>query len=506
MATADVPLRPVLEENTKANVCVIGAGIAGLTTAYLLAREGKSVVVLDDGPIAGGETGRTTAHLSNALDDRYFEIERLHGQKGARLAAESHTRAIDQIEQIVTGENIDCDFTRLNGYLFLRPGHDVEFLERELEAIHRAGLTDVRMVDRAPLATFNTGPCLCFPRQGQFHIVKYMTGLASAFERLGGRIFTRTHVEDIRRGENPVVVSRGGKRVECNHVVVATNTPINDWLVIHTKQEAYRTYVIGAVVPKGTVPRLLLWDTADPYHYVRTQPLSDKHDALIIGGEDHKTGQSQDTSGRFDRLESWVRELFPNIEYVEFRWSGQIMEPVDAMAFIGKNPGDDNIFVVTGDSGNGMTHGTLAGILIRDLIDHCENPWENLYDPSRKTLKSAAEFARANLNVARQYLDFVTAGQVKDVDDIKMGTGAVVRRGVQKVAAYRDETGVVHEMSAICPHLGCIVDWNDTEKTWDCPCHGSRFTCEGQVINGPANTDLAPTEDDEPVVTTPATP
>jgi glycine/D-amino acid oxidase-like deaminating enzyme/nitrite reductase/ring-hydroxylating ferredoxin subunit len=506
MATADVPLRPVLDENAKANVCVIGAGIAGLTTAYLLAREGKSVVVVDDGPIAGGETGRTTAHLSNALDDRYFEIERLHGQRGARLAAESHTQAIDQIEKIVTEENIDCEFLRLDGYLFRHPGQDVEFLERELEAARRAGLTAVRMVDRAPLANFETGPCLCFPRQAQFHIVKYMAGLATAFERIGGRIFTRTHVEDIRRGEHPVIVSREGKQVECNHLVVATNTPINDWLVIHTKQEAYRTYVIGAAVPKGSAPRLLLWDTADPYHYVRMQPLSDKHDLLIIGGEDHKTGQSQDTSASFDRLESWARQLFPNIEYIQFRWSGQVMEPVDAMAFIGRNPGDENVFVITGDSGNGMTHGTLAGILIRDLIDNCDNPWKKLYEPSRKTLKSAGDFARANLNVARQYLDFVTGGQVEDVDEIPMGSGAVIRRGVQKVAAYRDDKGVLHEMSAICPHLGCIVDWNATESTWDCPCHGSRFTCEGKVINGPANSDLQPTEDDEPVVTTPITP
>jgi glycine/D-amino acid oxidase-like deaminating enzyme/nitrite reductase/ring-hydroxylating ferredoxin subunit len=504
-STADIAPRPELAEDLNTNVCVIGAGIAGLSTAYLLAREGKSVVVLDDGPIAGGETGRTTAHLSNALDDRYFEIERLHGERGARLAAESHTAAIDRIEQIVVDENIDCDFSRVDGYLLLQSGQNIEYLEEELEAARRAGVDGVRMLDRAPIERYDSGACLHFPHQGQFHIVKYMAGLADAAERLGVRIFTRTHVEDIRKGEHPVVVSREGRSVKCNHVVVATNTPINDWVTIHTKQEAYRTYVIGALVPKGAVPKILLWDTADPYHYVRTQPLSNRHDVLIVGGEDHKTGQAHNTASRFGRLESWARQLFPMIEFVEFQWSGQIMEPVDSLAFIGRNPGDENIFIATGDSGHGMTHGTIAGMLIRDLIDNCDNAWAKLYDPSRKTLKSAGEFARANLNVARQYLDFVTGGQVKSTDQITPGSGAVIRRGVQKVAAYRDEAGELHEFSAICPHLGCIVDWNDTEKSWDCPCHGSRFTAEGKVINGPANSDLSPTEDEEPLETMPAT-
>jgi glycine/D-amino acid oxidase-like deaminating enzyme/nitrite reductase/ring-hydroxylating ferredoxin subunit len=499
-STADIPLRPVLDEDLSANICIIGAGIAGLTTAYLCALEGKSVIVLDDGPIAGGETGRTTAHLSNALDDRYLAIERLHGQRGARVAADSHTQAIARIERIVTDEGIDCDFLRVDGYLFLCPGTDPEILSQELEAAERAGVPGVRIVDRAPVRQFNTGRCLHFPRQGQFHAVRYMRGLAEAVERLGGRICTRTRVEDVRRGEHPVVITKEKKRVRCNAVVVATNTPFNDWLVIHTKQEAYRTYVIGITMPKGTVPPVLLWDTGDPYHYVRTQPLNNHADVLIVGGEDHKTGQAHDTDTRFDRLEGWARDLFPKLGHVEFRWSGQVMEPVDAMAFIGRNPGDDNIYVVTGDSGNGMTHGTLAGMIIRDLLDGGEHQWAALYDPSRKTLRAAGQFARANLNVAKQYLGFITGGTVQNVDQIRPNSGAVVRQGVQKHAVYRDETGELHELSAICPHLGCIVDWNDTERTWDCPCHGSRFSPEGRVINGPAVADLSPAEDEDPLI------
>jgi glycine/D-amino acid oxidase-like deaminating enzyme/nitrite reductase/ring-hydroxylating ferredoxin subunit len=486
---------------------VIGAGIAGLTTAYMLAREGKSVVVLDDGPIAGGETGRTTAHLSNAVDDRYVEIERLHGERGARIAAESHTRAIDAIEQIVTEEKIDCDFLRVSGYLFLPPGWELEFLQLELEAAQRAGVPGVRMVERAPLPRFNTGPCLCFPRQGQFHAVKYMAGLADAAERRGVRIHTRSHVSEIKQGHHPVVSTEDRKSVRCNHVVVATNSPINNWVTIHTKQEPYRTYVVGILMPKGSISPLLLWDTLDPYHYVRIQPFSERHDVLIVGGEDHRTGQAHETNARFDSLEGWARKLFPSLGHVEFRWSGQVMEPVDAVAFIGRNPGSDNVFIVTGDSGQGMTHGTIAGMLIRDLINGSDNEWAGLYDPSRKTLKAAGEFARFNLNVARQYLGFVTAGQSRDTASIPRGTGAVLRRGVQKIAAYCDENGVVQEFSAVCPHLGCIVDWNDTEKSWDCPCHGSRFSADGSVINGPANVGLSSAEDEEaPVNMNPVTP
>ena len=499
-ATADVPFGTGLTEDQQTNVCVVGAGIAGMTTAYLLVCEGKSVVIVDDGLIGGGETGRTTGHLSNALDEGYSEIERLYGEKGSRLAAESHTAAIDKIENIVREENIDCDFSRLDGYLFLPPGQDVEFLRYEMEAAQRAGLSGVRFVDSAPFADFNTGPSLLFPNQGQFHPIKYLAGLAKAFERAGGKIFTRTHIAEIERGERPLCISGNGRRISCNDVVVATNTPVNDWITMHTKQESFRTYVIGVAVPKGSVKKALYWDTADPYHYVRLQPLSEKHDIVLIGGEDHKTGQAEDTEERFDRLESWAQMIFANIEFVEFRWSGQVQEPIDSLAFLGRNPGDDNVYIATGDSGHGLTHGTIAGMLITDLIQDRQNDWRDIYDPSRKTLRAAGEFAKAQFNVAKQYLDYVTGGDVASTEEIGNDMGAVVRRGFQKVAAYRDTTGALHEMSAVCPHLGCVVDWNNTEKTWDCPCHGSRFNALGKVINGPANTDLGPAEqEDDPI-------
>lgn len=501
MATAETPAASPLREDTSADVCVVGAGIAGMTTAYLLAREGKSVVVIDDGPVAGGETSRTTAHLSNALDDRYYELERLHGERGARLAAESHTRAIDLIEEIVAEEGIDCDFARVDGYLFVPPGDSTEQLGEELRAAHRAGLTEVKYVERVPYDAYDFGAALHFPYQGQFHILKYIAGLTEAFKRRGGRVHTNTHAEKIEGGEQARVTTADGFTVTASAVVVATNSPVNDLVAIHTKQAPYRTYVVGARVPAGSVPRMLLWDTPDPYHYARIQRVegeagAEGYDVLIVGGEDHKTGQAEDFDERYRRLEEWTRERFPMVEGIEFRWSGQVLEPVDGMAFIGRNPLDsDNVYVVTGDSGSGMTHGTLAGILLTDLIAGRDNEWATLYDPSRKTLSAGGEFLKENLNVAAQYADLVTGGEVDSIEEVKPGTGAVLRRGLKKIAVHRDEQGNVRELSAVCTHLGCVVNWNDEEKTWDCPCHGSRFATDGHPVNGPAIVGLSAVED-----------
>lgn len=502
-AAKRMPSFPRLTSDLRADVCVVGAGIAGLSTAYMLIEAGKKVVVVEDGLLASGMTQVTTAHLVSAIDDRYFEIERLHGERGAQLAAESHGAAINRIEAIARKEQLRCDFERVDGYLFLAPEHSPDLLDRELDAAHRAGLNDVRMLERTPLDGFDTGPCLMFPQQAQFHPLKYLAGLASAIKRDGGQIFTKTHAEQIEGG-GPAHVHAGGYTVTADAVVVATNCPINDLVAIHTKQAPYMTYVIGARVPRDTIAKALYWDTHDPYHYVRLQGGRSRHgmsahDILIIGGEDHKSGQADDTQQRHERLEAWARERFPMMEQIEFVWGGQVMETIDGLAFIGRNPMDkENVFVVTGDSGMGMTHGTIAGILLTDLILGRENPWAILYDPSRKTLRAVGEYAKENLNVAAQYTDWLTGGDVVSADEIAKGSGAVMRRGLSKVAVHSDDEGVLHECSAVCTHLGCIVAWNAAEKTWDCPCHGSRFTPEGQVINGPANKELARIEAAEP--------
>lgn len=497
-ATTRMPACASLQENLHAEVAIVGGGISGLTTAYLLGKAGKKVVVVDDGKLANGMTQATTAHLTNALDDRYFEIERLHGKDGARLAAESHTAAIDKIEEIVRQEKVDCEFERLNGYLFLAPGQNPNILDLELESAHQAGLQGVKLLERAPLEPFNTGTCLRFPNQAQFHPLKYLAALTKAIQRDGGLVFMNSHADTIEGGK-PGRIKVGKREVTADHVVVATNVPFNDRLAIHTKQAPYMSYVIGARVPIGSVHKALYWDALESYHYVRLQAMDQAHDILIVGGEDHKSGQADDTHERHGRLEAWARERFPQMGAVEYIWAGQVMETIDGLAFIGRNPLDkDNVFVVTGDSGMGMTHGTIAGMLLTDLILGVANPWTSLYDPSRKPVRAARNFIGETLNMAAQFGDWFAKGDVGSVDQIGKNDGAVLRRGLSMVAAYRDENGVLHERSAVCNHLGCIVHWNSSEKTWDCPCHGSRFDKLGRVFNGPANRDLAPCKPDQP--------
>jgi len=466
----------------------VGAGIAGMTTAYLLAREGQSVVLVDKNQVGRGETSHTSAHLSNEIDAGYRHIEHLHGAKGARLVAQSHSSAITQIESIVNEEEIDCGFERLDGYLFLGPKDTDKDLREEFDAASRAGVK-VKQLERAPF-DLDLGNCLQFRQQAQFHPLQYLAGLAKAIKRHGGRIYSETEAKEIKGGRTAEIKTKNRKKISAGSVVVATNTPVNDWVKMHTKQAAYRTYVIGVQIPPDSIPKALYWDTENPFHYVRLLRIQDNHrtrDILIIGGEDHKTGQDEDIENRFARLTAWGRARFPNIGEAEFRWSGQVMNSIDGLAFIGKNPGDEpNVYIATGDSGMGLTHGTVAGMLIKDLILGRGNPWASLYDPSRKSLRSALTFAEENLNVAAQYATWVTAGEVSAPEEIKSGAGATLRRGLSKIAAYRDDTGKLHERSAVCPHLGCIVAWNPTERSWDCPCHGSRFNPDGKVLNGPA--------------------
>ncbi len=481
---------PSVHADLQTDVCIVGAGISGMTTAYLLAREGRSVVVLDDGPIGGGETGRTTAHLSNAFDDRYYEVERLFGQRGSRLIAESHTAAIDRIEEIGRDEEIECDFDRLDGYLFVPPDCSTDVLEREIAAARRAGLQGVEWVDRAPIDDFDTGRCLRFPRQAQFDPLKYIEGLVRGTLRRDGCIYSDTHADEIRGGPSARITTTNGHTVTAAAVVVATNSAVNDSVILSTRESKYRSYVIGARVPHGSVTKALYWDTADPYHYVRIQ-CDDPEDLLIVGGEDERVGEHDDGDERFAELYRWTRKRFPMIGKIEFCWSGHIVEPTDGVAFIGRMPlSEENVFVVTGDSGQGMTHGTIAGMLLTDLIQGRRNEWADIYNPSRLISIGTVDFLNESLNVTAHYTDWLTGGEVSSTEEIKTDEGCIVRRGLTKLAAYRDERGVLHERQAICTHLGCVVAWNSTEQSWDCPCHGSRFDKLGHVINGPANSDL----------------
>ncbi|MEJ7739074.1 MAG: FAD-dependent oxidoreductase [Chitinophagaceae bacterium] len=490
-----------LDKELETDVVIIGGGISGMTTAYCLTRSGRKVVLLEDGYIGSGETGRTTAHLVNALDDLYYALAKLHGKDNTRLIAESHTAAIDFIEEIVKEENIDCDFKRVEGYLFLHPSDDIKTLEDELDATHFAGI-DTVMMSEVPGITAEEGPSLQYPNQAQFHPIKYLKALAEAVIKQGGLIYTETHAESFHKNE----VKANGFTIKANHIVVATNSPVNDMVTMHTKQFPYRTYVIAATIPKFVLPAALWWDTGDkrskwvnrPYNYVRTQEYNEQYDLLICGGQDHKTGQidAEEVSQqeRYSALEDWLVQRFPYVQEVVYKWSGQVMEPVDSLAFIGRNPGDKTVYIATGDSGNGMTHGTIAGILISDLINGKDNAWEKIYDPSRINIKATGDFVKEVGNMAVQYADFLKPGDVDSAADLRNNDGGVVTMGLKKVAVYRDAGGILHAYTAVCPHLGCVVQWNSDEKSFDCPCHGSRFTCEGRVINGPAISDLKEVE------------
>ena len=489
LADVDVITRSPLDEDMRVDVCIIGGGIAGMTTAYLLACEGASVAVVERRAIGSGETGRTTAHLTNAMDDGLSDLADAFGLDAMRLIVESHGAAIDSIETIAGREGISCDFERLDGYLFLPPHGALSVLETELECARAIGWDAVEMIARAPLPSFDTGPCLRFPRQAQFHPMKYLAGLVSAFEKRHGRVYTDTTVQTVSGGSRPCVRAESGCRIQAEAIVVATNAPIHDNLQIHFKQVPYRTYVVGMRVERGAVPKALYWDTPDPYHYVRLQRLGPEHDLLIAGGEDHRVGEEDDGEERFTALEAWTRARFPAGDRL-FCWSGQVMEPSDGPGFIGRDRLDQqNVYLVTGDSGQGMTHGTIAGMLLSDLIAGRPNPWSSVYDPTRFPVQSTTWYQDA-FDELWHYAELFTSGDVDHADAIDNGEGAVVRRGLEKLAVYRDERGVLHEFSAVCPHLGCVVAWNSTEAMWNCPCHGSRFFHDGTVMGGPTRTGL----------------
>ncbi|MES1980951.1 MAG: FAD-dependent oxidoreductase [Pseudomonadota bacterium] len=495
MSTSSVPRFPAMAENSICDVCVIGAGIAGLTTAYLLSKQGKSVILIDAVGVGAGETARTTAHFMPP-DDRYFEIARGFGADKARLVADSFQQATDLVEAIARDEQIDCEFERLDGYLYTPDGKDAATIDKEYQAAHNAHVA-VERIDQVPGLSFPTGPAIRFLNQAQFHPLKYLSGLAAALERNGGRIFGETRALSIRDDaeRKSVITTRG--EITAGSVVVATNTPFNDRAVMHTKQAGYMSYVVGLRVAKGSVPRILLWDTGDPYYYVRLEtpePDAD-HEILVVGGADHKVGQDEHPEHRYDELEAWTRALYPMAGQVEYRWCGIVMEPADGVAFLGRNPMDDkHVYIITGDSGTGMTHCTAGAMLVTDLICGRSNPWTGLYDPSRKPIHGLSEFVKEQANVMVQYGDWLNGGEVDSVSDIPPDSGAIVRDGLTKLAIYRDTKGELVSLSAVCTHLGCIVSWNSAEKTWDCPCHASRFDVTGKVLHGPAITPLAAAE------------
>jgi glycine/D-amino acid oxidase-like deaminating enzyme/nitrite reductase/ring-hydroxylating ferredoxin subunit len=493
--TSSARSAPRLSENISCEVCVIGAGIAGLTTAYLLARDGKKVIVLDAKPeIMSGETEHTTAHLAWYIDDTFSHLATVRGEDVAKAAAASHRSAIDLIGKIIRTENIACDYARVDGRLF--PGKDgPDTLNREEKTLSELGLPFERTK-----YTFPSGrlvDCLRFPDHARFHPIKYLAVLATAIRTRGGEIYTDTVVAKVQGGEPCTATTTHGYTVSARAVVIATNNPFEGGTILHTKVAAYTTYAIAAEIPKGSVEDGLYWDTEDPYHYIRVQPDDEgkAFDYLIVGGEDHKTGQADDQPQRWDRLREWAKDRFPNIGTIKYHWSGQVFETADGLGLIGAAPWNGpNVFVITGDSGMGMTHGTLGARLVADLVLGRPNDLASVYSPSRMTPVAVRTLLGENLNAVAQYTDWVTGGDVKSADEIPPGHGAVVRNGLTKLAVYKDDDGQVTTLSAVCPHMGCLVRWNPGETTWDCPCHGSRFSANGTCLHGPSTSDLKKAE------------
>ena len=490
MDTSVLDNAPTLNKDESCDVVVVGSGIAGMSVAYELATAGKDVVVIDRGPIGKGMTSRTTAHLTAQCDDGFDKLISRRGEETAKLWYESQAACIDRIEEIQQKLEIKCDFRRLDGHLFLAPSTEPEMLDKEYEATRKVGM-EVHRETGVPLEGQKKTPSLRYPNQATFHPLLYLSGLASAIGEAGGRFYAETIVDSVEEDDEGVMVKAGRRTIKARHAVVATNAPINDKYAIHTKQAPYRTYAMAFALPKGALPDGLYWDTLEAYHYVRLHPAKGKNDVLIVGGGDHKSGEADDAEARFLALEAWMRNLLPDLGKELHRWSGQIQDTIDYCAFIGFNPGEKRTFIVTGDSGQGITHGAVAGMLISDLILKGESPWREIYDPARKPLKAAGTFISENITALKNFAEYVAPGEKSSWDELKPGEGAIVRKGLSKVAAYRDDQGKLFLRSAACPHLGCHVHWNSFERCWDCPCHGSQFAPDGTALNGPAFSPLA---------------
>jgi len=496
--TRETPVFPPLAGDTQVDVAIVGAGITGLTAARLLVEAGRTVAVLDQERVGSGTTGGTTAHVTQVPDRRFREIHSKFGQDGTRALVASSRAALDRIAAWVEADPIDCDYQRVPAYLYTENSDEVSDLEKEARFAREAGMS-AELVREVPLP-FKVAAAVRFDGQARFHPLAYLNGLASRVVEGGGRIYENTRVMKVEGGDHGKpcqVVTENGGTVTAGSVLFATHTPAG-FTLLHAELEPFRSYVMAVRLRDQLPPDGLFFDTADPYNYTRLQPSErpgERGDLLIIGGKDHPTGKERETEDCYRELEHYIRERW-NVESIEYRWSAQFYEPPDGLPLIGEALSSDRVFVATGYSGTGMMFGTLGGMLLADRVLGRTNPWADLYRTTRfKPLAAGPHLAKLNLGVIKDFVkDRVQIPKVQDVSAVPLGEGQVVEIGGENVAVYRGQDGVVHTISPVCTHAGCIVHWNAGEKTWDCPCHGGRYTPDGKVIEGPPVKALAPVQ------------
>jgi glycine/D-amino acid oxidase-like deaminating enzyme/nitrite reductase/ring-hydroxylating ferredoxin subunit len=490
--SASVPRYPALGRDLTVDVVIAGAGITGLTAAYLLKRAGRSVAVIDRDRAGGVDTGHTTAHLTCVTDLDLPELVEHFGRDHAQAVWDAGLAAIAEIETIVADEGIDCHWEWVPGYRFAAPAANGEEEGRRLEeeAALAADLGfDARFLEAVP---FFNRPGVEFGGQARFHPRRYLAALASLVDGGGSHVFEHTDAEEV--AADPLSVRAGGHTIRCDYVVIATHNPlmgktnIASATLFQTKLSLYSSYVLGGRLPKGTLPDALYWDTADPYHYLRLDPHRD-YDYAIFGGEDHKTGQAADTEACYRALERALRRVLPPIE-ITHRWSGQVIETADGLPYMGET--SSRQFAATGYAGNGITFGTVAGIMARDAALGRRNPWSELFDTGRTKVRGGAwDYVKENKDYPYYLIrDRFAGSQGTSLRALGRGKGRILDIKGERVAAWRSDAGAVTLLSPICTHMGCVVAWNEAESTWDCPCHGSRFKPDGAVLSGPAESPL----------------
>jgi glycine/D-amino acid oxidase-like deaminating enzyme/nitrite reductase/ring-hydroxylating ferredoxin subunit len=474
------------------DVAVLGGGIAGLNAAAALKAAGRTVAVVEAARILEGVTGNTTAKVTSSHGLLYAYLVRSFGAEKARLYADSQQAAIAHVARTVETEGVDCDFARTASFIYSEDASELGDLESEVEAATTLGLP-VSLTNSTGLP-YDVAGAIRYDDQVRFHPRKYLLHLAEGIAGDGSVILEGTRALDVDEGD-PCVVTTDRGVIRARDVVVATHIPFLDRGLYFARQFPFRDYVVAAPIGRDAAPDAMYLSTESPTHSIRLTEYDDDRMLLIVGGEGHTTGREEDTDERYERLEAWTRERFGVTEFTH-RWSTQDYTSVDRVPYVGRlHPATKRVWTATAFGAWGMTNGVMSGLLLADLITGVDNPWADLYDPSRTgpVGHSTKEFVKENVAVgARLVAGYVTPGDVKSADELAPGEAAVIRSGLGKVATYRDEDGVLHEVSASCTHLGCIVGWNPGETTWDCPCHGSRFDVDGRVLQGPAVKDLAP--------------